>query len=335
MASPDELQLEQKARALKLKEDALNRQAQQQQKTDERLKSHQDSVAKKERANQLKAQDLIKRENKLNDDKTLLQRERQALSELQQATAKSSQRPMLIVLPLLLFACIVGGYFAYEQLEKKQQHFSEIAFASANIDKLASILSLTQDEVISQSNALENKKSELDKTKNMLSELKHTSDTLANELVHLKGNEETSASEKAALVSSAEYLKQQLAELKVQLEDKYLTIDIIEALVDYQESNLNNVKGELATKQELLAQQQSSLSEQKTLEASLKQELESKASLLSQQALKTQAAQKELEDVQQQLQAAKRALKEQQRLLAEQKLKAQANSKTAIKDVQP
>ncbi|WP_197479785.1 hypothetical protein, partial [Oleiphilus sp. HI0132] len=80
MASPEELQLEQKSRALQLKEDALNRQATQQQKTEERIKAHQDSVAKKERANQLKTQDLIKRERKLKEDNTLLQHEREAFN---------------------------------------------------------------------------------------------------------------------------------------------------------------------------------------------------------------------------------------------------------------
>ena len=219
MASPEELQLEQKARSLKLKEDALKRQANQQQRTDSRLKAHQDSVAKKERANQFKTQDLIKRERKLQEDSTLLQRERETFSASQEAAA-SRRSSSITLLPVLLVACIFGGYFAYQQLEKRSFHYNQIASASKNIDKLANILSLTQDEVLTQSTALEIKKGELDKTKDMLFDLKQSSDQLRREIQRLKGDQATSASEKASLVESADILAQQLGELKVQLEDK-------------------------------------------------------------------------------------------------------------------
>jgi len=307
MASPEELQLEQKSRALQLKEDALNRQATQQQKTEERIKAHQDSVAKKERANQLKTQDLIKRERKLKEDNTLLQHEREAFNTAQQA-AESRRQPAMIILPIMLIACIIGGYFAYEQLAKKQLHYNQIASASKNIDKLANILSLTQDEVLTQTTTLASKKTELDKTKGMLLELKQSTDQLRREIQLLKGDQETSASEKASLVESADNLAQQLSELKNQLEDKYLTIDIIEALVDYQEDHLENVKGELATKQELLAKHEDSLSEQQTQRMKLEQALNEKDSQLKEKSQSLQTAQEELDQAQRQLTEAQQKL---------------------------
>ena len=179
MASPDPIQLEQKSRALKLKEDALNRQAHQQLKTEERIKANQEKVATKERANQVKTQDLIKREQKHKDDIFVLQGERRSFEDAQQSAATSAHRPML---------------------EKKQQHFGQIAVASKNIDKLASILSLTQDEVVNQSSALENKKGELDKTKQMLLELKNNTDQLKTELLQLRGDHATTATEKASSI---------------------------------------------------------------------------------------------------------------------------------------
>ena len=307
MASPEELQLEQKARSLKLKEDALKRQANQQQRTDSRLKAHQDSVAKKERANQFKTQDLIKRERKLQEDSTLLQRERETFSASQEAAA-SRRSSSITLLPVLLVACIVGGYFAYQQLEKRSFHYNQIASASKNIDKLANILSLTQDEVLTQSTALEIKKGELDKTKDMLFDLKQSSDQLRREIQLLKGDQATSASEKASLVESADILAQQLGELKVQLEDKYLTIDIIEALVDYQEDRLKNVKGELATKQELLAKHQDSLSEQQSQQMYLEQALNEKDTQLKEKNRSLQTAQEELDQAQRQLTEAEQKL---------------------------
>jgi len=284
MASPEELRLEQKARSLQLKEEALSRQAQQQTHTEQRLKTHQDNVAKTERANQLKSQDLIKRETKYADDSRQLNQERKSLLEAQQEAESKRHKPIMLIIPILLVTCIVAGYITYEQINKKQQHYNLIATASKNIDKLASILSLTQDQVIDKSTALSNKKTELDKTKNMLLGLKNTTDQLQSEITLLRGNQATTETEKAALAVSAQSLSSQLASLKTQLEDKYLTIDINEAFIDYQEHDLKVFKTALETHQEMLDQKTSTLNNQHKQQLLLEQKIAEKEDNLSSKA---------------------------------------------------
>ena len=281
MASPDEFKLEQKSRSLHLKEEALTRQAQHQQKTEDRLQILQNEVSKTERANQLKNQDLIKRERKYADEHLQLQKERQALLETQQEETASRQKPLLYIIPLILITCIIAGYSAYDQINKKQRQFDQITVASKNIDKLANLLSMTQDQVIDKSSALSNKKNELDKTKTMLQALKGTTDQLHTEITQLKSNQSTSESEKTALATSAQTLTQQLSKLNEQLEDTYLTIDLNEVFIDYQENDLKVFKDVLATHKALLEEKDESLNKQQIQQQTLKQSVEEKAETLS------------------------------------------------------
>jgi len=276
MASPEALQLEQKQRALKLKDDALSRQAEQQLRTEKRIKEHQKNVAEKERANQIKSQDLITRELKYKEEISALNKERQHLLDAQETLESSRQKPWLFIVPFLLLACSLAGYFAYEQLNKKAQHFEQVAVASKNIDKLAKLLSSTQDKVLTASNELLDKKDELSKTKSMLLGLKNTTDQLQFEITQLKGSQETSAEEKSALTLSANSLSEQLAILKTQLEDKYLTIDINEAFIDYQENDLNVFKAALTSQQETIQQKEDALSDQIQQQQDLENALKSK-----------------------------------------------------------
>jgi len=301
MASPEALQLEQKSRALKLKEEALTRQAEQQLLTEKRIKDHQQNVAEKERANQLKAQDLIGREKKYKEEILSLNKERQDLLDAQQTLEKSRPKPFVLIVPFLLLACIVAGYFAYEQLNKKEQHFEQVTVASENIDKLAKLLNSSQDEVLLASGELINKKNELNKTKSMLLGLKNTINQLQLEITQLKGNQETTESERLALAFSANTLSDQLAILKTQLEDKYLTNDINEAYIDYQQHDLNAAKTALSSQIETVQEKEHALTlkenQQKTLEDSLK----NKEQLLLEQGSKTLALNDDLEKVKKQL----------------------------------
>jgi len=302
MASPEALQLEQKQRALKLKEDALSRQAEQQLRTEKRIKEHQKNVAEKERANQIKSQDLITRELKYKEETSALNKERQQLLDAQETLESSRQKPWLLIVPFLLLACVVAGYFAYEQLNKKAQHFEQVAVASKNIDKLAKLLTSSQDEVLTASNELLNKKDELSKTKNMMLDLKNTTDQLQLEITQLKGNQETSVEEKSALALSANTLSEQLATLKVQLEDKYLTIDINEAFIDYQENDLNVFKAALTSQQETIQQKEDALSDQQKQQRNLENAIKSKEQ-------RVQAQNTQVSDLNNDLQALRKQLK--------------------------
>lgn len=262
MASPEELQLEQKARALKLKEDALNRQAQTQTSTEKRLSAHQEKVAQTERANRLKAQELVKREQKLEDEQRLLEQESESLSLRHTKMAERKRNVSLVLLPTCLIICIVGGYLTFDFMTQQKIQHHQIALASKNIDKLANILNMTQEQVIHKSSTLQNKKIELDKTKTMLVDLKSTSDQLQTEIIKLKDDQHTSSVEKDALSSSAETLISQLSALNAQLEDNYLTIDINEALIDYQEHDIKVFKDALADHQQKLKQKEEHLNEQ-------------------------------------------------------------------------
>jgi len=281
MASPEEFKLEQKSRSLQLKEEALSRQAQHQQKTEERLQTLQNDVSKTERANQLKSQDLIKREKKYTDENLQLQKERKSLLETQQEEITSRQKPLMYIIPLILVTCIIAGYSAYDQINKKQLQFDQITVASKNIDKLANILSMTQDQVIDKSSALSNKKNELDKTKTMLQALKGTTDQLHTEITQLKSNQSTSESERTALATSAQTLTKQLSKLKEQLEDTYLTIDLNEVFIDYQENDLNVFKDALASHKALLEEKDENLNKQQIQQQVLEQSVEEKSETLS------------------------------------------------------
>jgi len=134
----------------------------------------------------------------------------------------------------------------FEHLSQKKQNFEQVTTASENIDKLAKIINFSQQEMRSNSAELQDKKHQLEKTKVMLSELKITTEQLQYEIRQLKSNQETSDAEKTALSVSIKTLLTQFASLNTQLEDNYLTIDINEAFIEYQENDLNDFKQTLA-----------------------------------------------------------------------------------------
>lgn len=301
MASADELKLEQKTRALRLKEDALARQAHHQTRTEKRLSSHQEEVAQKERANRLKAQELNKREQKLEEDALLLKKESASLATRQSELEAKRKNANFIILPVLLIVCIVGGYFAYDHMQQQQVQYNQIANASKNIGKLAGILNMTQEEVIDKTSALQNKKLELDKTKTMLVDLKSTSDQLQTEITKLKDTQEHSESEKDALSSSADILASQLASLKTQLEDNYLTIDINEAFIDYQENDLKVFEAALSDYQKKLAMKEGSLTEHQARQILLEQLLASSKQQNNKLSKQLDEMNRSLKDIQSQL----------------------------------
>ncbi len=314
MASPEELKLEQKARALKLKEEALTRQAQTQVRTETRLTATQHEVAQKERANRLKIQELNAREQKLEEDKRLAQKELESLTVRQNELEAKKKSANLIILPLLLIVCIVAGYLAFDYMNQQKRQFNQIAIASKNIDKLANLLNLTQEEVIDQSSALKNKKAELDKTKNMLVDLKTTSDQLQTEITRLKDNQQATHAEKSALSSSAEMLVSQLSDLKTQLDDNYLTIDINEAFIDYQENDLKVFKEALSDYQKQLAQKDGSLYEQQAKQVFLEKLLATSKKQNDKLSIQLSEMNESLKDIQNQL---KRTAKENKELSQE------------------
>lgn len=273
MASTEQAELEQKLQALKQQEATLLHQEQQQRLTEQRIVTHQKSVAETERANQLKAQDLIKREQSVEQERRAFAQERQRFFETQRLLTSQRQKRTRLVMPFLLLTCIIAGYVAFKQLGEQSKHYEQITQASENIDKLARILSFTQEEMLNNSSALIDKKTQLDKTKNMLSELSKTSEKLQLEIKQLKSNRVTSEVEKTALSVSVKMLSTQLANLNTQLEDNYLTNDINEAYIDYQERDLNNFKDQLTAQINAIQKTELSMLEQQNQVRALKQEL--------------------------------------------------------------
>lgn len=222
--------------------DELHEKEQQLRNLEERIKANQAQNAESERANQFKAQELIKREKKLADDLNILNNEKQALHELKRQIQSKQHRRSVIIIPILFAACILAGYFAFEQMEVQQQQYKNLNTATRNIDKLTQVLNTTQDTMINTRSELSTKQAELAKTKNMLNELKITSQQLESEITQLRSNKLTTKEEKASLTQSASTLLTQLAELKLQLEDKYLNDDINEAYIEYQERDLKELE---------------------------------------------------------------------------------------------
>lgn len=310
MASPEELRIEQKTRALKLKEEALNRQAQNQTRTEKRMMAHQEEVAQKERANRLKAQELVKREQKLDDEKRILERESASLLIRQNEMNAKKRGINIIILPVLLVVCIVGGYLTFDYMNQQKAQYNQIALASKNIDKLANILNMTQEQVMDKSSALQNKKVELDKTKTMLVDLKSTSDQLQTEITKLKDNNQATETEKQALSTSADILASQLSELKTQLDDNYLTIDINEAFIDYQEHDIEMFKDSLAEYKKKLELKEGSLNEQQAKQVLLKELLASSKSQNEALTVQLTEMNQSLKDIQRQLKQTARENKE-------------------------
>lgn len=240
MALPKELQ--EKEQELKRQKAALAQKEQAQMQLEKRIKANQAQNAETERANQFKAQELIKRENKIADDLNILENEKQALNELKKQLQAKQQRRSVIVIPILFAACIMAGYFAFEQMEVQQQQYKQLNTATRNIDKLTQVLNTTQDSMLDTRTELTTKQKELERTKNMLSELKNTSQQLETEITQLRSNSPTTQAEKDALSLSASTLLTQLSELKLQLEDKYLNDDINEAYIEYQERDLKELE---------------------------------------------------------------------------------------------
>jgi len=236
--------------------------------TQRRLAEHQQQVADQERANSIKARELMQREQKLKDEQALLEQERNMIQGAQEAIRSSRRQRSVLILPLLLITAVGAGLFAYENLEQQKRYFDQVTRASKSIDRLSQVLSLTQDEVVLTSGKLSNKQMELERTKEMLAELRATTDQLQIEIAQLKGHNEDAIEGKLALTESAGNLSVQLTILREQLEDKYLTNDINEVYIEYQENDLRKAQQALLEKErELAAQRQLIEKQQQRLSA--------------------------------------------------------------------
>ena len=273
---PSQEELDKQQLALADQEHALVQREQQQADTQERLSKHQHQVADQERANRLKTKELMLREQKLDDEKRVLHQEQRAVDNAKQQAASAGQQRSALVIPLLLIVCIVAGFYAFNHIEQQEKYFKQVTAASENIDKLARILSFTQDEVVMATSQLSTKKVELERTKLMLHELKQTTDQLQWEIVQLKNgyavNNNTVNGDKASAITlSANTISAQLAELKAQLDDKHLMIDIDEAYIESQEHDLKEVQSSLKTKEDVLAQHQLSMTKKEAEISKLKE----------------------------------------------------------------
>ena len=247
---------------------------------------------------------MIDREAKYQEETFLLNQERQSLLDAQQAVERTRHKPFVLIMPFLLLACIVAGYFSYEQLNTKEQYYEQVTVAAENIDKLAGLLSSSQKTAQTTSNELQKKQNELLKTRAMLLNLRTTTDQLQQEVVQLKNAKGASTPNETALASSVVTLSDQLAILKAQLEENYLTNDVNEAYIEYQEKDLNIVKAQ-----------------QKNLQATI----ETKEQLLQEKDTKTAQLSTNLESIQSQL----KALKERNEELANQDVQLNAQLKKA------
>lgn len=245
----------------------------------DRFEQHQRHVADKERANRIKAQDLIQRERKLEDEQRLIAQERKILEQTREALIGSRRRRSAFILPLLLAAAVGAGLFAFENIEQQKRYYQQVTEATKNIDTLAKILSITQDEVVLTTSKLSNKQFELERTKDMLSELRDTTDRLQTEISQLRQSDSTSVQEKDALTLSADTLSTQLYVLRTQLEDKYLTNDINEVYIQYQENDLRKAQQALEEKENRLSEQSKLLAEKEQELLELQQALAQKPAL--------------------------------------------------------
>jgi hypothetical protein len=137
----------------------------------DRISAHQDALAEKERANQLKAQDLIHREHRLAENETILKREQSLFREQHKTRKQLQSKRSSLVAPILLIACVAAGYFAFENLDQQRTYFKQVKAASANVDKLARVLGITQQKMVKASSELEQKKLELEQAKELVMNL--------------------------------------------------------------------------------------------------------------------------------------------------------------------
>ncbi len=133
-----------------------------------RISEHQQIVADKERANQLKAQDLIQREQRLAENEALLKREQGLFREQHQTRTQIQSKRGSLVAPILLIACVAAGYFAFENINDQRQYFKQVKAASANVDRLSRVLGITQQKMVKASSELDKKRIELEHAKQLV-----------------------------------------------------------------------------------------------------------------------------------------------------------------------
>ena len=123
---PSQEDLDKQQLALAEQEQALTQREQQQANTQERLSGHQHQVADQERANRLKTKELMLREQKLDDEKQVLQQAQRAVDNAKQQALSAGQQRSALVVPLLLIVCIAAGFFAFSHIEQQEKYFKQV-----------------------------------------------------------------------------------------------------------------------------------------------------------------------------------------------------------------
>jgi hypothetical protein len=149
----------------------MNAEADNMKRSNERITALQQHVAERERATQNKAKELLAREQQLAEQQLLLEKREQVFEAQRHRQRMAKRNRASLIAPLLLITCVAAGYFAYEQIDQQRQYFQQIKAAEAHVDKLARVLSITQERMVSNTSTIEERNAQLAATQSKLESL--------------------------------------------------------------------------------------------------------------------------------------------------------------------
>ena len=231
--SPEQREIDRKARELKLQEDRLERRLEQQQRQEDKLSQGQEKVSQREKAIAEKDKELKSREEQLVQQLEQLQSEQAKNTGEMQAFQQARKRRLSFMLPILLLAGAGAGYLTYDYYAKNDVFALRLSQANSNVNKLSDVLTKAEDlkaatlqKLSLKEDELTRKQSEFETLKIAYSALekeKSSSESSLSELEAskkaLEASVETLTAEKEAMLQTVKKLEIALAESTEQLND--------------------------------------------------------------------------------------------------------------------
>ena len=224
--SPEQREIERKAREIKLQEDRLERKVEQQKRQENKLAQKHESVSQREATVSGKEQDIKTREDALARQLQQLQEAQTQHSGEQQGFQQARKRRLSFMLPVLLLAGVGAGYLTYDYYAKNDVFAQRLSQANSNVNRLSDVLTQAEDLKIATLQTLALKEDELTKIQGELKALKNAYAGLESEkskreqtFTQLEDNKKILEASLATLTAEKETALQTLTELNITLEE--------------------------------------------------------------------------------------------------------------------
>ncbi|UZE96085.1 coiled-coil domain-containing protein [Alkalimarinus alittae] len=235
--SPEQREIERKARELKVQEDRLTRRLEQQQRQEDKLAQKQQTLIEREASVAAQDQDIRRREQQLEQQLKQFHSDQSKRADELQGYQRASKRRLSFMLPILLMAGAASGYLTYDYYAKNNVFSQRLTQANQNVNKLSSVLTKAEDQKAEVLQKLVLKEDELNgKQRELDTRLKALEASIAS-----------LTSEKEALLQASKKLESTLAESAHKLND---SSDLIARLSEENEQ----IKAAMVEHEALLAE---------------------------------------------------------------------------------